>query len=104
MPTFTYDHMGPSMINGGVLDLWNDGCTQNGFYGCSRSSNGVNIINPIQSAKIQTINSVAINRGKVEVRAKLPTGDWIWPAIWMLPKHNVYGGWPASGEVWYIMI
>ena len=72
------------------------------FYGCFRSSNGQNIINPIKSASIRTINSVAINRGKVEVRAKLPTGDWIWPAIWLLPKDNVYGTWPASGEVDFI--
>ncbi|KAJ7280552.1 hypothetical protein C8J57DRAFT_1299560 [Mycena rebaudengoi] len=21
----------------------------------------------------------------VEIRAKLPTGDWVWPALWMLP-------------------
>jgi beta-glucanase (GH16 family) len=35
----------------------------------------------------------------VEVRAQLPKGDWIWPAIWMLPRWNTYGGWPASGEI-----
>lgn len=100
MPTFTYDHIGASMINGGQLDLWNDGCTQNGFYGCSRSANGNNIINPIQSAKVSTINSVSIGQGsKIEVRAKLPVGDWIWPAIWLLPKDSVYGAWPASGEI-----
>lgn len=25
--------------------------------------------------------------------------DWLWPAIWMLPEDNVYGAWPASGEI-----
>lgn len=29
----------------------------------------------------------------------MPKGDWLWPAIWMLPKNNAYGGWPASGEI-----
>lgn len=29
----------------------------------------------------------------------MPKGDWIWPAIWLLPKHNYYGNWPASGEI-----
>jgi beta-glucanase (GH16 family) len=26
--------------------------------------------------------------GKVEVKAKLPLGDWLWPAIWLLPKRH----------------
>ena len=34
-----------------------------------------------------------------QVRAKNPTGDWLWPAIWMLPVKQAYGGWPASGEI-----
>jgi len=37
--------------------------------------------------------------GKVEVRAKLPDGRGMWPAIWMLPTDWIYGGWPASGEI-----
>ena len=45
------------------------------------------------------MNSVTIAYGKVEVRAKLPRGDWLWPAIWMLPKDNKDGPWPLSGEI-----
>jgi beta-glucanase (GH16 family) len=37
--------------------------------------------------------------GKIEVRAKLPAGRGIWPAIWMLPTDWEYGGWPESGEI-----
>lgn len=37
--------------------------------------------------------------GKIEVRAKLPEGTGMWPAIWMLPTNGAYGGWPASGEI-----
>jgi len=37
--------------------------------------------------------------GTVEVRARVPKGDWIWPAIWMLPRDSHYGGWPRSGEI-----
>jgi len=36
---------------------------------------------------------------KVEVRAKLPSGNGTWPAIWMLSSDNKYGGWPQSGEI-----
>ena len=43
--------------------------------------------------------SFAFRYGKVEVRAKLPIGDWLWPAIWLLPRNNQYGNWPASGEI-----
>jgi beta-glucanase (GH16 family) len=39
---------------------------------------GDNYLNPIQSARIRTINSVTLRYGKVEVRARLPTGDWLW--------------------------
>jgi beta-glucanase (GH16 family) len=37
--------------------------------------------------------------GKVEVRAKLPVGRGLWPAIWMLPTDWEYGEWPESGEI-----
>jgi len=37
--------------------------------------------------------------GKIEVRAKNPTGKGTWPAIWMLPTDNEYGTWPKSGEI-----
>jgi beta-glucanase (GH16 family) len=26
-------------------------------------------------------------------------GDWLWPAIWLLPEDQAYGSWPASGEI-----
>lgn len=37
--------------------------------------------------------------GKVEVKALLPTGRGMWPAIWMLSTDDTYGGWPNSGEI-----
>lgn len=37
--------------------------------------------------------------GKIEVKAKLPSGLGTWPAIWMLPTDWEYGGWPDSGEI-----
>ncbi len=37
--------------------------------------------------------------GKFEVKAKLPRGRGMWPAIWMLSTDWEYGSWPASGEI-----
>lgn len=37
--------------------------------------------------------------GRIEARAKLPKGLGTWPAIWMLPTDENYGGWPYGGEL-----
>ncbi|KAJ3207911.1 hypothetical protein HDU67_007127 [Dinochytrium kinnereticum] len=68
-------------------------------FGCTRTANGVNIINPIQSANLRTIKSYSLRYGKVEIVAQMPRGDWIWPALWLLPVDDAYGGWPLSGEI-----
>ena len=51
------------------------------------------------SARIRTIHKGDWRYGKFEIRAKMPIGQGIWPAIWMMPTDNVYGGWAASGEI-----
>jgi beta-glucanase (GH16 family) len=63
-------------------------CTANNFYGCSRTSDGFHYINPVMSGKITTVNSLAIKYGRVEIKAKLPKGKWLWPAIWLLPRYQ----------------
>ncbi len=37
--------------------------------------------------------------GRIEFRAKVPWGKGLWPALWMLPQDDRYGGWAASGEI-----
>lgn len=56
-------------------------------------------MNPVRSSRLRTAESFAFKYGKVEVAAKMPAGDWLWPAIWFMPKDNVYGSWPSSGEI-----
>ena len=57
------------------------------------------VINPVRSARINTKGKKSIRYGKVEIVAKMPVGDWLWPALWMLPVKETYGPWPASGEI-----
>lgn len=51
------------------------------------------------SGKLRTKHRGDWKYGRIEVRAKLPRGQGIWPAIWMLPTDEKYGGWAASGEI-----
>jgi beta-glucanase (GH16 family) len=53
----------------------------------------------VKSGRINTKVGASIKYGRVEVVAKIPQGDWLWPAIWMLPVVDTYGAWPASGEI-----
>ena len=54
---------------------------------------------PFTSAKLVTKGKASWQYGKIEVRAKLPQGQGVWPAIWMLPEEDAYGTWAASGEI-----
>jgi beta-glucanase (GH16 family) len=76
-------------------------CTATDATDCVASTNTSSgtIINPIKSGRVNTKKAAYIKYGRVEVEAQLPVGDWIWPAIWMLPVVNIYGAWPASGEI-----
>ncbi|MCC7051638.1 MAG: glycoside hydrolase family 16 protein [Gemmatimonadaceae bacterium] len=41
----------------------------------------------------------AATYGRFEFRARLPVGQGIWPALWMLPHDTKYGTWAANGEI-----
>ncbi|ORY85571.1 concanavalin A-like lectin/glucanase domain-containing protein [Protomyces lactucae-debilis] len=89
-------------VDGNVLNLTETGkCQGFGDYACAARVNSTtsDIINPVQSARITTRNQTTIRYGKVEVRAKMPKGLWLWPQIALLPKDLHYGQWPASGEL-----
>jgi len=51
------------------------------------------------SGRVRTKNRGDWKYGRIEVRAKLPAGAGLWPAIWMLPTGDKYGGWAKSGEI-----
>lgn len=69
------------------------------YVEAKQESNYQNSNKKYTSGRINTKHSAAWKYGKFEVRAKLPKGDYLWPALWMLPRDYVYGGWAASGEI-----
>lgn len=105
VPTFTLDDTNitsEQLFNGYSLNLTTDGtCTSANWWQCGVTSNSTTgiIINPVRSARLTTKGKQSIQYGKVEVTAKLPKGDWLWPSIWMMPETDYYGSWPASGEI-----
>ncbi|KAK4069035.1 GH16 endo-1,3-beta-D-glucosidase/1,3-glucan binding protein [Trichoderma simmonsii] len=87
-----------------VINLLKDGtCTSKDYYSCVAATNTTNgnssVVPPTLSGRINTFKGAKIKYGRVEVTAKLPVGDWLWPAIWMLPVNDTYGPWPSSGEI-----
>ena len=51
------------------------------------------------SASLTTRGKASWTHGRIEVRAKLPSGRGTWPAIWTLGTNNSQVGWPACGEI-----
>lgn len=52
------------------------------------------------SGKITTRGLKDFMYGKVIARAKVPEGQGLWPAFWMMPtKESTYGSWPVCGEI-----
>jgi len=70
-----------------------DQCTLDNEGSCSWAQ-------PFISGRVNTkLANLAWKYGKVRVKALLPSGPFLWPAIWMLPQDDVYGTWAASGEI-----
>ena len=55
--------------------------------------------NQYTSARLQSRNLADFTYGRFEMSAKLPAGQGMWPAFWLLPTDSVYGVWAASGEM-----
>jgi beta-glucanase (GH16 family) len=51
------------------------------------------------SASINTLGKFSFKYGKVEARMKLPVGQGMWPAFWMMGTNIRQVGWPRCGEI-----
>ena len=79
---------------GDCSDAWPGACTRTGT---------VNFPLPgVRSGKVTTQGKFAFTYGVLEARVRVPRGDWLWPAFWLLPEapgDAGYGAWPRSGEI-----
>jgi len=94
----TGEPYGEEFLRSGVLDLEElyGECNVPDFFGCYRTGGD---IPPIASGRVRSNQKFSFRYGKAEVFAKMPVGDWTWPALWLLPDKWYYGGWPMSGEI-----
>jgi beta-glucanase (GH16 family) len=51
------------------------------------------------SSRLTTQNKFNFKYGRVDIRAALPKGQGIWPALWMLGKNISQVNWPKCGEI-----
>jgi beta-glucanase (GH16 family) len=57
------------------------------------------IVRDYTSARLQTAGRFQQKYGRFEARIKLPKGQGIWPAFWLLGDNVSAAGWPACGEI-----
>lgn len=76
-PTLTVHKIGPYQLEHGHIRLEN--CTDSNPSNCERKAAGNVIINPIRSARLTTEKDFSFKYGRIEVIAKVPEGDWLWP-------------------------
>ena len=63
------------VMNSFIPDLYGE-CNVPNWSGCYREGGD---IPPIASGKIRTREKFSMRYGRVEIRAKMPVGDWTWP-------------------------
>jgi len=51
------------------------------------------------SSRIKTQGIQSWKYGRIDIRAALPKGQGIWPALWMLGDNITSVGWPSCGEI-----
>ena len=68
-------------------------CREEASDGCAYTSARIRT----RTSEGQSLFSQAY--GRFECRARVSAGQGIWPAFWLLPTEELYGGWAASGEI-----
>ncbi|KAJ8608620.1 hypothetical protein CTAYLR_009169 [Chrysophaeum taylorii] len=67
-------------------------------FGEFRQATEDNVLPPVFSAKLTTKDTFSFLYGRVEFEARIPSGKWEWPALWLMPVDSSKP-WPAGGEI-----
>ncbi|MET3105582.1 beta-glucanase (GH16 family) [Oxalobacteraceae bacterium GrIS 2.11] len=77
--------------------------TPNAYVGATDGYLHIAALQPVAgsytSARINTAGKFSMTYGRVEARIKLPEGQGLWPAFWLLGNNIGSAGWPACGEM-----
>ncbi|GLV44858.1 Gram-negative bacteria binding protein 3 [Carabus blaptoides fortunei] len=70
--------------------------------GCTSQNCSANVISTIPAPIIagRVKSKFRFKYGKIEIRAQLPRGDWIFPELYLEPHSDTYGPHYASGRMW----
>ena len=99
--TWSYDPHAPGWTNNELQEYTQS--TDNVFVkdgnlvlkGIKKTIDGRNYYS---SGKVKTKDKEDFTYGKIVASAKVPEGQGLWPAIWMMPtEENLYGQWPQCG-------
>jgi beta-glucanase (GH16 family) len=63
------------------------------------ATNVAGTLRDFSSGRVRTKHRGDWTYGRFEIRAKIPEGRGLWPAIWLLPTDDHYGTWAKSGEI-----
>lgn len=112
-----YDLVWSDEFNGNAIDLskwtFDNGAAQNNekeYYQPANAavSGGSLVITakkesagglPYTSSRLNTSGKFSVQYGKIEARLKIPAGQGLWPAFWMLGQNFKSVGWPFCGEI-----
>lgn len=65
----------------------------------ARKVNDNKLAGSYTSTRMISLGKQEFTYGRIEIKAKLPSGTGVWPAIWMLGSNINTVGWPACGEI-----
>lgn len=91
-PTLLDENTEENFTSHGHLDL-SSSCTNSEVSDdfCARRPYGRFFLPPVVSARVTTKDTFWFRYGVVEIKAKLPQGDWLLPELWLFPKYKRYG-------------